>query len=42
MNTPISKHLAKIGSRGGRKSRRELDPAQARAMLAGPDFSVSK
>jgi hypothetical protein len=29
----ISEYLAKIGARGGRKSRRTLDPETARAMV---------
>jgi len=29
----ISEYLAKIGARGGRKSRRTLDPGTARAMV---------
>ncbi len=29
----ISRYLAKIGARGGRKSRRVLDPATARSMV---------
>ena len=29
----ISRYLAQIGSRGGRKSRRTLDPETARAMV---------
>lgn len=29
----ISRYLAKIGARGGRKSRRSLDPETARAMV---------
>ena len=33
MTAPIRRYLAQIGSRGGRKSRRELDPAQARDMV---------
>jgi hypothetical protein len=33
MNATVRKYLALIGSRGGRKSRRDLDPAQARAMV---------
>jgi hypothetical protein len=33
MTSPIHRYLAEIGRRGGRKSRRELDPAQARAMV---------
>jgi hypothetical protein len=33
MKTPVRKYLAQIGSRGGRKSRRELDPVQAQAMV---------
>lgn len=31
--TEISRYLAEIGARGGRKSRRVLDPATARSMV---------
>ena len=33
MNTAIREYLAEIGRRGGRKSRRHLDPETARAMV---------
>jgi hypothetical protein len=33
MNTEVRRYLAEIGRRGGRKSRRRLDPEQARAMV---------
>jgi hypothetical protein len=33
MKSPIRKYLAEIGRRGGRKSRRRLDPEQASAMV---------
>jgi hypothetical protein len=33
MSTKIRKYLAAIGSRGGRKSRRTLDPETARRMV---------
>ena len=33
MNPSIRKYLAEIGRRGGLKSRRELEPSQARAMV---------
>ena len=33
MDTAVRKYLAEIGRRGGRKSRRQLDAGQARAMV---------
>ena len=33
MNNSIRRYLAKIGRRGGSKSRRQLAPAQAQAMV---------
>jgi len=33
MDIRVQKYLAEIGRRGGRKSRRTLDPEQARAMV---------
>lgn len=33
MTSAITKYLAGIGSRGGRKSRRQLSPEQARVMV---------
>ena len=33
-NSDIKKYLAKIGAKGGSKSRRTLTPEQARAMVA--------
>ena len=33
MSSSIRRYLARIGSRGGRASRRRLDPEQARAMV---------
>lgn len=33
MDTAIHSYLAEIGRRGGRKSRRKLDPETARAMV---------
>ena len=33
MNSTIRRYLAEIGRRGGRKSRRKLDPETARAMV---------
>lgn len=33
MNSSTRRYLAEIGRRGGRKSRRRLDPEQARAMV---------
>lgn len=33
MADPIREYLAEIGRRGGRKSRRQLDPETARAMV---------
>jgi hypothetical protein len=33
MSDPVRRYLAEIGSRGGRKSRRVLDPDVARAMV---------
>jgi hypothetical protein len=32
-HTPISEYLASIGSKGGKVSRRELTPEQAKAMV---------
>ena len=33
MNSQVRRYLAEIGRRGGRKSRRTLDPETARAMV---------
>ena len=33
-NDPVKAYLRDIGAKGGRKSRRSLDPAQARRMVA--------
>ncbi len=33
MGDDIQRYLAKIGSKGGRKSRRQLSPAEARRMV---------
>ena len=33
MNSEVRRYLAEIGRRGGRRSRRELDPETARAMV---------
>ena len=33
MNAEVRKYLAEIGRRGGRRSRRRLEPEQARAMV---------
>ena len=33
MNDPVRRYLAEIGRRGGRKSRRTLDPETARNMV---------
>ena len=33
MDPNVKKYLAEIGSRGGRKSRRELEPEMAKAMV---------
>jgi hypothetical protein len=34
MNSTIGRYMSTIGSRGGKKSKRRLDPAQARRMVA--------
>jgi len=38
----ISEYLAKIGAKGGKKSRRVLTPEQARAMVAARKKKRSK
>jgi hypothetical protein len=40
--TPISEYLASIGSKGGKVSRRELTPEQAKAMVRARVRAASK
>jgi len=42
MNTQLRKYFAKIGAKGGKKSKRELTPEQSRAMVAAREAKRKK